>query len=113
MARIRGFDNALITAASVTELRYTVVPADDTANPTVASTNLTPIATYIFDTLKTDAIWTADDTGYNFKHTLPTAAMPNGDKVYLANYRFKDTGTPANISVLSFKLPTKKQYVTG
>ena len=35
-----------------------------------------PVSAVIFNTLQTDALWTRDAIGYNFKHVLEVAAHP-------------------------------------
>ena len=53
---------------------------------------LTPLTTYLFDTLKTttdDAAYTRDDDGYNFKHTYDgTTSLDEGGKLFLMEYKF-------------------------
>lgn len=54
----------------------------------IAAGSLTPIANYVFNTLQTGSIWTADSEGYNFKVKLPASHFPEGNKVYLLEFKY-------------------------
>lgn len=85
MARITGNDAANITQADVTSItRYVSDVEDRDASPT--GTALT-VANVVFDTLQTDARWTVDSTGYNFRDTVPATSL-SGPKTYAIEYLF-------------------------
>ena len=75
LARVVGADGSAITQATISAAEYSVYLIDeyDPDSLTVVSgheaAELT-VASVIFDTLQTDAIWDVDSTGYNFKHVL-------------------------------------------
>lgn len=79
MARVTGNDAANITQSDITSISYTVHDLK-TGEQTVTST-LT-VATVVFDSLQTDARWTADSTGYNFRYDITASELPNGDREY-------------------------------
>jgi hypothetical protein len=88
MARVQGAAATNITQATVTALSYTVdqydseddALADENATSVATSTALTPVSSYVYDTLQTDNDWQADSSGYNFKFTAPAASFPAGSK---------------------------------
>ena len=75
LARVVGADGRNLALADVSSAQYTVYLLDDddadgrTAVTGHTNVALTP-ADVIFDSLQTDALWTADTTGYNFRHVL-------------------------------------------
>ena len=95
MARVLGNDGAAITQSSISTITCAVYDLS-TSTPTVAI--LAPslvVATVVFDTLQTDARWTADATGYNFLHAMPATAFPTGKHTYKVEYKV----TPASGAV--------------
>lgn len=76
MARVYGTGAALVTQSSVTSLTWAATNLKTSA-VIVAPTALT-VSTVIFDTLQTDAKWTADSTGYNFAHVIPASTFTTG-----------------------------------
>jgi len=88
MARIVGNDNALVTQASISTITCKIV---DTSGVTPTATPSITKTAVIFNALQTDAIWTADSTGYNFKHGILASQLPNGDTTYRVEYKFTPT----------------------
>ncbi len=90
MARIRGSDGSYVTQAATTSIAYAV--SDVTTGASVSVITGSPVvSSTVFDTLQTDAAWSKDSTGYNFKHSLAATAFPTIGHVYLVVYTF----TPA------------------
>jgi hypothetical protein len=52
---------------------------------------ITP-AEVIFDTLQTDARWTKDSTGYNFRYQTLVAQLPHGKRTYVFEFKFTPAG---------------------
>lgn len=79
LARVIGSDGAAIVRADVASAKYTIYLLDDqdpdsrTAVTGHANVSLT-LADVIFNSLQTDALWTVDGTGYNFRHVLDVSA---------------------------------------
>jgi len=75
LARIEDHENTTLTQAVTSEITYTVflvapdAPDDDAAVSGHEDGEVT-VADSIFDALQTDARWTEDSTGYNFRHTI-------------------------------------------
>ena len=104
MARVTGADAANIQQADISSGVYSLYLLDDqdpdsrTAVTGHAAGSLT-IASVIFDTLQTDARWTVDSTGYNFKHVIDISAnvaFAIAGRRYLVEY----TLTPASGQVI-------------
>jgi hypothetical protein len=75
LARVLGYGAAAITQATVQSIAYTVYlldPHDPDVATAVEDHSAVAIdkAAAVFDVLQTDAMWTVDSTGYNFRHTL-------------------------------------------
>ena len=83
MARVLGNDASAVTQSSISSGTYTV--HDYYLNTEVTSSTSLTIASVIFDTLQTDARWSADSTGYNFRFTVPAASLPSANTVYLVH----------------------------
>ena len=90
MARIVGNDGVNIVQADVTSI-YRIIYNAATGVVVQASTEIT-VANAVFDTLQTDARWSYDDTGYNFRDDAPAAQFASGSVVYRIEYKF----TPAS-----------------
>jgi hypothetical protein len=101
LARIRGNDAANIVQADISSINLCVSQKGGT--PDTAGTAVT-VATVIFNTLQTDARWTVDSTGYNFRYEVPAASLPVGGRKYLSEFKF----TPASGPVFHvvFEVPT-------
>lgn len=104
MARVTGADAANITQADVSSGTYSIFllddqDADDRTGIALHQDIVLTIASVIFDTLQTDARWTIDDTGYNFRHTIDissNAAFETAGRRFLVEYKL----TPASGQVI-------------
>jgi hypothetical protein len=110
LARIVGNDCANVRRADIASLTYSVYLLDDddadarNAVTGHAAAALTP-ADVLFDVLQTDALWTADDAGYNFRHLLDVsahAAFPTAGRRYLVEYRL--TPAAGQVIVVRFRV---------
>ena len=90
LARVVGEDAALLLIANVTSISYKVY---DTTDGSESATGSLTVSSVIFDTLQTDARWTVDTTGYNFKFLMPASAFPAGDRLYRVEFLFTVTGS--------------------
>ena len=89
---------ANIVQADLSAIQYTVYLFDDqdpdSRDAVAGSQRGVAVADVVFDTLQTDAIWTVDTTGYNFRHVLDVAAhqaFAIAGRRYLVEYQL----TPA------------------
>ncbi len=79
LARIVGAGGANVIQADINTIKYSVYLLDD-QNPdnrtaVTEHTNVTlAVADVVFNSLQTDAMWTVDTTGYNFRHVLDVSA---------------------------------------
>jgi hypothetical protein len=91
MSRVVGNAGVNITQSVITSIAVKVFDVDsDTPDTATYSATLT-VSAVVFDTLQTDARWTEDATGYNFRHDMPASAFPTGEHKYRVEYKF----TPA------------------
>lgn len=89
MARVVGNDAAAITKATITSITRTTYDLDS-ATPTVAvETTALTVATVVFDALQTDARWTVDSTGYNFRDDVDDDVFTTGGRRYRTEYVFE------------------------
>jgi hypothetical protein len=92
MARIMGDDASAITQAGISSIVLNVFKNDST---TAEITSTVTISTSVFDTYQTDARWSKDSTGYNFRHQIPFTVMDTGDATYRCEYKFvPSSGNP-------------------
>lgn len=88
MARITGNSGTPITPNEIDTITCKVfdlngdTPYSAVATPTIA------VASTVFSELQTDARWTRDTTGYNFRHDLPATIFTTGDHKYRIEYLF-------------------------
>ncbi|MBN2024066.1 MAG: hypothetical protein JW809_14885 [Pirellulales bacterium] len=95
LARVVGEDAAPIGQADIDSIVYSIYQldaADADCRLAIAGHADVPLAVedVIFDTLQTDARWTADAIGYNFAHTIDVATAPAfaiAGRDYLVEYR--------------------------
>lgn len=106
MARVTGWNAADIVQSDISSIHYSVY--DRTAETSVVSATALTVSAVVFNTLQTDARWSVDSEGYNFRHTVPASALPNGDRLYRVEYKF----TPASGEVffLAFDIQAQAIY---
>lgn len=90
MARVVGNNGANITQATINAATFKVFDLSELPGKQTGTGTLT-VADVVFDTLQTDARWTVDSTGYNFRHTVPASAFPLGGRKYRVEYLFDPT----------------------
>ncbi len=104
LARIVGNDAEPVTIADVNSIQYSIYLLDD-QNPDLRTAveghedAALTVADVLFDSLQTDSLWTADATGYNFRHTPDVSSHPAfaiAGRRYLVEYRL----TPATGQVI-------------
>lgn len=103
MARVLGNSAVAITQATISSIALSIFNMTD--DPTTASDTATPVvADTVFDTYQTDARWTEDDTGYNFRYTATAAQLALGGKLY--RYEFKLTPSSGEAFHIVFEIET-------
>ena len=85
MRRVLGNDGVAITQADITTITRNIYAR----GTLVGEATDIVVADSVFDTLQTDARWTSDSTGYNFRDDLEAEAFPTGDTVYRVEYLFE------------------------
>lgn len=91
MARIYGNAGTVITQSTISSIRLRVYDLDDT-DATYTLTAALTVADVVFDTLQTDARWTEDSTGYNFRTSIAGSAFPEPK----TNYQIQVELTPSS-----------------
>lgn len=94
MARIVGAAGANIAQADIATIHYSVYLLDDqdpdNRTPVDGHSQITlPVYQVVFNSLQTDARWTVDTIGYNFRHVLDVSVYPafaTADRKYLVEY---------------------------
>jgi hypothetical protein len=105
MARIYGQAATAITQATISSIALKVF---DISSSTQIATATPVVATCVFDTLQTDAYWTKDSTGYNFRYSTLAAHVPAG----CGRALFEFTFTPSSGAVFPvvFEVPVLDLY---
>ena len=97
LARVVDADGTTIQQATTTSIAASIREWDDPSSE--LSSDVPVVADTVFDSLQTDDLWQEDETGYNFKYTIPLAKMTEADQyTYLVEVVF--TTTTDIISVL-------------
>jgi hypothetical protein len=110
MARVVRQTGANISESDISAIHYSVYLLDDqNADSRTAVTGHTNVALavagVVFNTLQTDAIWTVDTTGYNFRHVLDISAQTAfaiAGRRYLIEYRI--TPTAGQVILVRFRI---------
>ena len=100
LARIRNAEGVYVEAADVLQITCRIY---DAYNETlIESIDIEP-DDVLYSDMQTDRRWTRDDTGYNFAHTIPGTALPEGNTRYRIEYKIEpasgetDPGDPMYI----------------
>ena len=88
MARIQGDDAVNITQATTSAITVAVFKNANTAATYTASLT---VADVVFDALQTDARWSKDSTGYNFRYAVIASVFADGDATYTVEFKFTPT----------------------
>jgi hypothetical protein len=99
LARIVDGQGTNVVRASILTAKYTVYLLDDQNPDSRAAVTghinvALAISDVIFNSLQTDAIWTVDTTGYNFRHVLDVSvnqAFTVAGRRYLIEYQLAPT----------------------
>ena len=97
MARIVGADGTPVDRSAIASIHYSVYQLNDAdPNARQAMTGheniLLNMPEVLFDALQTDAVWTYDRVGYNFRHELDVStnvAFPMAGCHYLVEYSLR------------------------
>jgi len=110
LTRVVGENGGAVVQADISTAKYTVYLLDD-QNPdnrtaVEGHTDVSlAVADVIFSTLQTDALWTVDTTGYNFRHVLDVSehqAFTVAGRRYLIEYRLAPTD--GQVIVVRFRI---------
>lgn len=88
MARVAGNDAVNLSAAHLSGITYKVYDLDGATPDSATASGTITLSTSVFSALQTDARWSADATGYNFRHDIPASIFATGDHRYLIEYLF-------------------------
>lgn len=104
MARVVKDAGTAIAQSDISSIVYHVYDTRDLTTDLAQNSPLT-VSSVVFDSLQTDARWTEDDTGYNFRFQMDPDELPNAPRTALVEVIF----TPAsgyNFPVV-YNLPVK------
>lgn len=103
MARLRHVDGNLVTQATFQTIDVKVFDEESVTPDTPIFSDSLTISSVVFDTLQTDARWTRDSVGYNFRHQLAEQYM-SGPTRHRIEYRFLDSGGQGGMLVVQASL---------
>lgn len=86
LARLVNADGDYITQSTISSIAYQVF--DLGAAGAQSSTGTFVVASTVFNSLQTGMEWSRDDTGYNFKATVPASAFPTARRQYRVEVAF-------------------------
>jgi hypothetical protein len=96
LARVLGAANAPVVQTDIASISYTIYLLDsrdpDNWTPVTGHSSVAlTVSAVVFNTLQTDAAWTTDAIGYNFRHEIDISvnqAFNAAGSKYLVEYRF-------------------------
>ena len=88
MSRILGDDASAITQSTTSAITVAVFKNASTSATYTASLT---VADVVFDSYQTDARWSKDSTGYNFRYAVIASVFDAGDATYRVEFKFTPT----------------------
>ena len=88
MARILGDDATAITQSVTSAI--TVAVFKNTSTTATYTASLT-VADVVFNSYQTDARWSKDATGYNFRYAVIASVFDDGDATFRIEFKFTPT----------------------
>ena len=85
-------NGANATQSDVTSIARKIFDLNGSTPNTAESTTAPAVASTVFDTLQTDARWSKDATGYNFRERIAATNFPTAGHRYLVEYLFTGSG---------------------
>ena len=85
MSRILGDDASAITQSTTSAITVAVFKNASTSATYTASLT---VADVVFDSYQTDARWSKDSTGYNFRYAVVASVFDAGDATYRVEFKF-------------------------
>ncbi len=101
-----------ITQSGLSSLTVKVFNARTTVETYSATLTIGSVVSNSLQTNEDDNGWTQDDIGYNFKHTIPGSAFPDGSAEYRVEYKFTPTAGDAWITDPPITVKTVHRYTT-
>lgn len=110
LARVVGADGEPIVQSDIASAAYTAWLLDagdpDAASPIAGHTDVSvPVASLVYNQLQNDALWDADQEGYNFKHVLDVSqnqAFTAAGRHYRVEFRL--TPVSGQVILVRFRL---------
>lgn len=107
MSRILGDDAAAITQATTSAI---VLNAFKNTSTTPTYTASLTVADVVFDSYQTDARWSKDSTGYNFRYAVIASIFDAGDATYRLEFKF--TPTSGSVYFVIFEIDTVEVFTS-
>lgn len=107
MSRILGDDAAAITQATTSAI---VLNAFKNTSTTPTYTASLTVADVVFDSYQTDARWSKDSTGYNFRYAAIASIFDDGDATFRLEFKF--TPTSGSVYFVIFEIDTVEVFTS-
>lgn len=109
MARVVGADGSAVTQSDISSAEYSIYLLDDQDPDSLTAVDehdevALTVSSVVYNALQTDAIWSKDSTGFNFKYTIDivtNAAFTVAGRKY--QIRFKVTPSSGQVIIVRFQ----------
>lgn len=91
MARVYNTAGDLIQQSGLSSIAYEVWNMHTPPVPVSTASGTLTISSVVYNTLQTDAEWTKDSTGFNFRGTIPASCFTTPDRTYRIEIEFTPT----------------------